>query len=266
MTSIDIADVKEVVREAGQLALLYYGKVSKSLKADLSVVTEADAAIEGFLRMSLTALAPDFGYIAEDTEQLREPGAGEDRCWVVDALDGTQAFAAGLPNWTPAVCIMKGSRPIAGAAVNPITRELFWTDEGGPAYCNDEILQPDLSVELEPNTLIFAPTNHHRILRVDFPGRLYSLGPPIYQLCLLAKGTVKGLVYSPTLALWDLALPVLMLQKTGAIVMHLSGQPVDLSTLMDRSTVPEPIVAGSAEMVAILRQRVTWVAAATAGC
>jgi len=108
MTSIDIADLKELVTEAGRLALRYYGKVSKSLKTDLSIVTEADAAIEEFLKRSLTALAPDFGYIGEDTEQVRTPRPGEDRSWVVDALDGTQAFSARIPNWSPAVCVVIG--------------------------------------------------------------------------------------------------------------------------------------------------------------
>ena len=265
MISVDIAALKEIVREAGQLALLYYGKVSKSLKADLSIVTEADHAVEEFLKLSLTALAPDFGYVGEDTEQSPQPKGGEDRSWIVDALDGTQAFAARIPIWTPAVCVLKGAQPVAGAAINPVTQELFWTDEDGPAYCNDEVLRPDLSVELQPNTLIFAPTNHHRIFEVDFPGRLYSLGPPIYQLCLVAKGAAKGFIYSPTVNLWDLAFPSLLLQKTGGVLEYLSGPPVDLAALMDRSVVNEPILAGSAEMVAILRQRVKYTAGPTKG-
>ena len=45
---VAIEDIKRTVVEAGQLALLYYGKVTRSLKADLSVVTEADAALESF--------------------------------------------------------------------------------------------------------------------------------------------------------------------------------------------------------------------------
>jgi hypothetical protein len=53
---IDIRDLKNIVLEAGELARLYYGKVTKSLKADLSVVTEADTAIEEFLKPRSTAL------------------------------------------------------------------------------------------------------------------------------------------------------------------------------------------------------------------
>ena len=188
--SVDIAEIRRVVVEAGELALLYSGKVARSLKADLSVVSEADEAVESFLRLALTSLAPGYGYIGEETEDSRPPESGETHAWVVDALDGSRAFVAGLPLWTPAVCLLDGVRPVAGAALNPVTRELFWAGPDGPARVNDEPLHPAYPTELEPNTCILGPTNYHRRFDVDFPGRIYCLGAPIYQLCLVAKGPV----------------------------------------------------------------------------
>jgi myo-inositol-1(or 4)-monophosphatase len=256
--SVAIADIRQIVAEAGQLALGYYGKVTGSVKADQSIVSDADAAVEDFLRSSLTALAPGYGYIGEETAESRPAASGETRAWVVDALDGSRAFVAGMPLWMPAVCLMSGDRPVAGAALNPVTRELFWADEDGPAFCNDEPLHPELSARLEPNTFIFGPTNHQRTFAVDFPGRIYSLGAPIYQLCLLAKGAVAGLFFDPAVNLWDLALPSLLLERIGAVLVYASGRPVDLGDLMGRAKVPEPIFAGSPEMVGILRQRITY--------
>ena len=256
--STSMADLKQIVSEAGQLALLYYGKVTKSLKADLSVVSEADAAVESFLRLSLTALAPQYGYIGEETDETRSPAPGEDHAWVVDALDGSRAFVAQMPLWMPAVCLMKGDRPIAGATFNPVTHELFWADADGPAFCNDEPLHPKFSAALEPNTFIFGPTNHHRTCTVDFPGRIYCLGAPIYQLCLVAKGAVSAMFFDATVNLWDLALPALLLERIGAVLVYASGRPVVLSELMGRSKVPEPIFAGGTEIIDILRQRITY--------
>ena len=256
--SVAIADIRQIVTDAGQLALNYYGKVTGSVKADQSIVSDADGAVEDFLRSSLTALAPGYGYIGEETAESRPPTVGETRAWVVDALDGSRAFVAGLPLWTSAVCLMDGDRPIAGAAVNPVTRELFWVGEDGPAFCNDEPLRPKLSAALEPNTFIFGPTNHQRTFEIDFPGRIYCLGAPIYQLCLVAKGAVAGLFFDPAVNLWDLALPWLLLQRTGAVLVYASGRPVDLATLMGRDKVPEALYAGRPEMVEILRQRITY--------
>lgn len=253
-----IADIKQIAAEAGKLALSYYGKVSRSVKADASIVTEADAAVEEFLRTSLTALAPEYGYIGEETEDSRPPGPGEDHVWVVDALDGSRAFFARMPLWTPAVCLLKGGRPVAGAAINPITNELFWAAEDGPAYCNDEPLQPAFPAALEPNTFIFGPTNYHRTFIVDFPGRIYCLGAPIYQLCLVSKGAAAALFFDPSVNLWDLAFPSLLFERTGAVMVYASGRRISLSELKQRSKVPEPIFAGGPEMVEILRRRIRY--------
>ncbi len=259
--AVAVEDIKRAVLEAGQLALLYYGKVTRSLKADLSVVTEADAAIEDFLRLTLTGLAPGYGYLGEETEETRAPATGETHTWVVDALDGSRAFSARMPLWTPAVCLLDGDRPVAGAAFNPLTAELFWCGPEGPAWCNDEPLRPDYSPEMKPNTFILGPTNHHRTFTAQFPGRIYCLGAPIYQMCLLAKGSVKGFFFDTSVNLWDLALPTLLLERTGAQIVYASGRPVDLRELMDRRTIPEAIYAGGAEMIATLRQCIVAVPA-----
>jgi myo-inositol-1(or 4)-monophosphatase len=254
--AVDIEAIKQVVLAAGEMCLIYYGRVSTAVKADLSVVTEADAAVEAFLKLALTGLAPDYGYIGEETEESRPPARGETHSWVVDALDGSRAFSAGLPLWTPAVCLLRGDVPVAGAAYNPLTRELFWCAEDTLAYCNTEILRPRYETVVRPNTIVFGSTNHHQAFRIDFAGRIYCLGAPIYQLCLVAKGAAQGFFFNPSVNLWDLALPALLLSKVGAKFVYASGRPVAIAELMDRRCVAEPIFAGGAEMVALLRERV----------
>ncbi len=256
--SMEIEQIKEVVREAGALAMLYYGKVSRSLKSDLSIVTEADGAIEDFIRMSLAALAPDYGFIGEETDDDKPPSGGETRSWVVDSLDGTRAFATRIPVWTPAVCLLDGTRPVAGAAINPVTGEMFWADEAGGAFCDEGPLAPDYPSALEPNSILIGPTNHHLLFDVDFPGRIYCMGAPIYQLCLIAKGVAAAMFFDPNVNLWDLALPSILLERTGGVLVYGSGRPVEMAELMDRSKIKEPIFAGGAEMVEIIRRRITY--------
>lgn len=255
-TKID--EIKNIVREAGQLAMLYHGKVRRGIKADQSVVTEADGALENFFRLALGALDADYGYIGEETEESKAPAAGQTRAWVVDALDGSRAFSARLPLWTPAVCLLDGHRPIMGAAYNPITNELFWADQDGPAFCNDEPMTPAFKTEMKPNTFILGPTNHHRSFTVDFPGRIYCLGAPIYQFCLIAKGGAEAMFFDPVINLWDLALPSLLLERAGATLAYASGRPVNIAELMDRRRIPEAVFAGGAAMVEALRSRVRF--------
>lgn len=256
-SGIDLEALRNVVTEAGRVALRSYGRVSGSVKADQSIVSEADGAVESFLRGELARLGPGFGYIGEETADSVEPAPGETRAWVVDALDGSRAFVAGMPLWMPAVCLLDDARPVAGAAVNPVTGELFWADATGPAFCGDEPLRAsDSPSQLRPNTFLFGPTNHQRTFEIDFPGRIYCLGAPIYQLCLLAKGAVAGFFFDPAVNLWDLALPALLLERVGGVIVYASGRPVDLAELIGRDVVREAIYAGNPEMVEIMRARI----------
>jgi myo-inositol-1(or 4)-monophosphatase len=199
---IAIADVRQIVDEAGRLALLYYGKVSGSLKADLSMVSEAYHAVEHFVRLSLTALAPDYGYIGEETEESRPPTAGETRSWVVDALDGSRAFVSGLPLWMPAVSLMEGDRPIAGAAINPITGELFWPTTTARPF-NETPSRPTWpSMSGRRRSSPGRRTTTGR--SPDFPGRIYCLGAPITSSAW-SPGRPGRLFFDPAVNLWDVA-------------------------------------------------------------
>jgi myo-inositol-1(or 4)-monophosphatase len=253
----EIDEIKQIVTSAGKQALPYHGKVSKSFKSDMSIFTEADAAIENFLHEALTELKPNYGYISEEDDENQPPLDGERHSWVVDALDGTLAFQAKIPLWTPAVCVLDGTVPVAGAAYNPVTDELFWADRTGPGFCNNDPLKPEYSAELERTTFLFGPTNYHKLFRVEgFPGRIYCLGAPIYQLCLTARGAVSAMFFNPAVRIWDLAFPALLLERAGAQLIYASGNPVTLPDLMDRSVVPEPFFAGGAEMIERLRNEI----------
>jgi myo-inositol-1(or 4)-monophosphatase len=242
--------------EAGELAMMYYGKTTRTIKEDATVLTEADTAIEEFLKVALTHLAPDFGYIGEETEQDRPPKNGETRSWVDDALDGSRAFVVQMPIWTPAVAVVDGDKPIAGVAINPLTQELFWADVEGPAFYNDQPMVPNYNANFDRYSFIIAPTNHHRLYKIDFPGRIYCMGSPIYQFCMAAMGSVSGIVFNPKVYIWDLAVPAVLFDRVGGEMRYASGKLVDCAELMDRQVVKETVFAGGPEVVAELRKRV----------
>ena len=59
-----------------------------------------------------------------------------------------------------------------------------------------------------------------------------------------------------TMYVINLALPSLLLERVGAVMVYASGKPVDLAALMDRSKIPEALYAGGAEMVAMMREKI----------
>ena len=96
----------EVAREATRTPLKHWTKGH-----DHSPVSEGDIAVNNFLRARLGALAPQAGWLSEETED--EPAARDIRMalatvWIVDPIDGTRAYIAGRDDWTVSVALVEG--------------------------------------------------------------------------------------------------------------------------------------------------------------
>ena len=118
-------ELAAIVREAGAIAeTTFRGTFKHWTKGAGSPVTEADIAIDRFLRERLTRLAPDAGWLSEETEdgsaRLSAP-----RLWIVDPIDGTRAFVAGRTDWCVSVALVENGRPVAAAVFAPIEDGLY---------------------------------------------------------------------------------------------------------------------------------------------
>lgn len=91
-------------------------------------VTEADRGAEAAIRALIAQRFPDHGVIGEEY--------GEDRpdaefVWVLDPIDGTRAFIAGLPLWTTLIGLRHEGRPVLGSIGQPYVNEIFIGHAGG---------------------------------------------------------------------------------------------------------------------------------------
>src|SRR5690554_6743959 len=107
----DLRYIVELARGAGQVILDHYGKVDRLTKTHAATtdeaVTEADRASQRFVVEGLRRRFPDDGIVGEESEtgdsitfECPNPGG---RNWVIDPIDGTNNFIAGMGNF--AVCI-----------------------------------------------------------------------------------------------------------------------------------------------------------------
>lgn len=96
-----------VAIEAGELTLRYYRKtLAVEQKADDSPVTRADREAETLIRERLLGRFPDDGIFGE--EHGVRTGAGR-RTWVVDPIDGTRSFVAGVPLYGVLIALLEGN-------------------------------------------------------------------------------------------------------------------------------------------------------------
>ena len=97
------------VREAGALALhMFRGRPASWIKGASSPVSEADLAVDALLRERLLTVR-DAGWLSEETED--DPARLQRaEVWVVDPIDGTRAYLAGLADWVIAAALVRAGR------------------------------------------------------------------------------------------------------------------------------------------------------------
>lgn len=87
------------------------------MKADGSPVTALDREVETALRAEIARAAPDHGVIGEEQGAERPD---RDWVWILDPIDGTRQFAAGLPNFGVLIALCHLGRPVIGVIANPL--------------------------------------------------------------------------------------------------------------------------------------------------
>jgi myo-inositol-1(or 4)-monophosphatase len=199
----------------------------------VDLVSDADRAAEEAILERLSVLTPGDAVISEERGLL----AGHtDRTWVIDPLDGTTNYVAGLADFGVIIGVTEGKRAIAGGMYLPTDDLLYLAKAGGGATRNGEPIRASRTTELNnafvDHSLAWAPgivTNQQRTLELLLPVvRAIRCNHSLRYLARVADGTYDAFVYH-SLWLWDLVGPSVVLNEAGALVTALDGGPLDLT-------------------------------------
>jgi myo-inositol-1(or 4)-monophosphatase len=223
------AAASEVARLAGKIALDYFERAEVSWKADDSMVTEADVAIQSWLEDEIAAAFPSDGILGEEglTKKRLRPGAPF--VWVIDPVDGTNNFGRGIPGFAISVGVLRDGMPYAGAVYDPVSSQLFTACVGHGAWLNGRRLRVE-PVALSSRSLfsIRSPFSG------DVPGyvhewltryRLRRFGSTALQLCYVAAGAL-AFVHDHRASLWDIAGAAPVLLEAGGVLTAENGAPL----------------------------------------
>lgn len=237
----------QIVKTAAREEILpRFARSERSFKADGSIVTEADIAMQRRLSRDLAILAPNYTVLGEEmaeAEQAVSLAESAEGLWCLDPLDGTSNFAAGLPFFSVSLALLKNGKPVLGLVYDPIRDECFAAETGKGAYLDGRrlVLRP-------------APPLRQCIAVVDFKrldsrlaGSLVSappyssqrnLGSVALEWSWLAAGRYQVYLHGRQ-QLWDYAAGALILAEAGGCAETLAGEPIypaDLS-LRPRSAI-----------------------------
>src|ERR1700739_733821 len=98
------------------------GEIETEYKIGHDPVTEADRAVDAALRQNL--LRDGEGWLSEESvDDISR--LSKKRVWVVDPLDGTREFVAGIPEFCVSIGFVENGRPVAGGIFNPATNAVI---------------------------------------------------------------------------------------------------------------------------------------------
>jgi len=223
-------------------------------KAGFDPVTDADKNAEAAIRRLIAERYPDHGVIGEEY--------GEDRpdaefVWVLDPIDGTRAFIAGLPLWTTLIGLRFQGRPVIGSIGQPFLGEVFI---GGPMGSRLVVGGGEVPLKVRPcpkiTDAVIATTDPEGCFngaelgawtQVRAAARLARLGCDAYAYAMVAQGTMD-LVVEAGLKAWDIEAAIPVVEGAGGMVTDWRGQPVgsnggQIAISGDRAVLDEALVA-----------------------
>ena len=202
------------------------GAIEAEYKIGHDPVTAADRQVDGLLRENL--LRNGEGWLSEesvdDASRLTRS-----RVWVVDPLDGTREFVAGIPEFCVSIAMVEDGRPVAGGICNPATDEIFLGSlETGVAY-NGEPARASQKTTLD-GALVLASRSEVKRGEwkqfVNAPFKIRPMGSVAYKLALVSAGLADATFTLTPKNEWDVAAGAALVQSAGGFVRTLNGFPV----------------------------------------
>jgi myo-inositol-1(or 4)-monophosphatase len=260
----DLRELRQLVKSAAAEELMTrFESVSADIKADGTLLTEADLAMQQRLQRELAERWPEFALLgeemraAEQAELLASHGHG---LWCLDPLDGTSNFASGIPFFAVSLALIVAGVAHAAIVYDPARGECFSALRGHGAWLNEQPLrapqtpsslsQSMAMVDLKrlPASLVaaFAERSPYRSQR--------SFGSVALDWCWVACGRCQVYLHGGQ-KLWDFAAGELIMRESGAcggLLDDYEGDWLDSYSLTPR-------IAIAATHVSLLRQWRAWI-------
>ncbi|KAF0239078.1 MAG: myo-inositol-1 [Prolixibacteraceae bacterium] len=227
----------KALHEAGYILLGYSGKISEYTikESQSSIVTKADIESEKKIIDIILEKFPEHNTLGEETGFQNR---SSEFTWVIDPLDGTSNFAAGIPWFGVIICVLKNSIPVMAGCFLPVQNEIYFAEKGKGATRNGEKIK--VSSETELKNILAAYSLDYS----DEPGKTEREAKLIQQVvssirnlrstnslidfCYTADGKL-GACMNQTTKIWDIAAPGLIIEEAGGIVTDFQGNPFDFS-------------------------------------
>ncbi len=232
-----------------------HGLEDKGGKAGFDPVTEADRGAERAIRKLIAERYPAHGVIGEEY--------GEDRpdaefVWVLDPVDGTRAFIAGLPVWTTLISLRVAGDPALSSIGQPYMGELFIGSKAGSRLIGREGQRPlkvrpcpkltDAVIHTTDPNQYFDGAELGAWNQVRAAAKLARTGCDAYGYAMVALGKMDLAIEGFGCKSWDIEVAQPLIEGAGGVATNWRGDPIgrnggQLVVAGDRECLEEALVA-----------------------
>ena len=222
----DLELIRDHALEAGRIAMGYFKKDNEVWwKEGNSPVSEADFAVDSFLREKLLEARPDYGWLSEETDDDLDRLETR-RTFVVDPIDGTRGFINGMDKWCVSIAVVEQRRPIAAVLESPVLSQTVMAGVGqgammtGTTIC--AVAPRDPLVMTGPRTFLdeLSEGLEEKVEKSPFVPSL------AWRLAMVAIGDLDVALARASARDWDLAAADLIVHEAGAVLTDLNNQPL----------------------------------------
>ncbi len=193
-------------------------------------VTVADRAAEAVMREAILTRFPEDGIFGEEFGVVHDDA---EAVWILDPIDGTRAFIAGLPTWGVLIGRRAGGRATHGMMAQPYVGERFWGN-GSAAFWSGPTGSgqlktracPDLAsaMTLTTSPTLFTGAEEAPYQRIAEAVRHVRFGTDCYGYAMVAAGQAD-LCVECGLKTYDIAALIPIVEGAGGIVTNWTGGP-----------------------------------------
>jgi myo-inositol-1(or 4)-monophosphatase len=228
-----LALAESVARRAGALARAYFddrdGLTVVSKRSLQDMVSEADREVETMIRSALAGGFPNDAQLGEEHGLTR---GSSGLTWVIDPIDGTAPFLAGLPGWCVSIGACDANGPAIGAIYAPVLGELFVATRGNGALLNGSAIQ--VTEKFDLSTGLLGVGANDRVPPKRLGEMLAALlkagsswvryGSGALMLAWVAAGRLVGYV-EPRMSAWDCMAGYALIEAAGGRVLRFPDGP-----------------------------------------
>jgi len=228
---ITLSQLEVIVRQAGDVAMRYFNDLESlavSKKSARDLVTDADVAVEQYLKQALAEQCPEYGFWGEESGQT----ANQASRWIVDPIDGTHSFSRGQYFWGISVALEIDGQLVMGAVYGPALDDYYSAELGKGAWKNGKPIRVSAETELGSSMIstgfaclrsYLEHNNLERFCRIaQATTGQRRFGSAALDLCLVADGQVDAF-WEQELNLYDVAAGALIALEAGGTVTDFKG-------------------------------------------